>query len=86
MGEAGINGMAIDAIYGFVGPAGIPKPVVNRLHAEVVKAIAVASVKERFKEQDAELIGSSPDAFAKLLASEVQRWAQIIQSAGIRAD
>ena len=83
MSEAGVPGMTIKALYGLVGPAGMPRPVVNKLHAEVVKALAVPSVKERFAAQDAELVGSSPKEFSELIRAEVARWAEVIRSAGI---
>jgi len=85
MNEAGVSGMTIYVWFGFVGPAGIPKNVVNKLHAEVVKALAASSVKNQFAGQDAELVGSSPAEFSALIHNELQRWAEVIQSAGITA-
>jgi len=85
MSEAGISGMTIYVWFGFVGPAGMPKTVVNKLHAEVVKALAVSSVKDQFMGQDAELVGSSPAEFSKLIRDELQLWAGVIKSAGIAA-
>ena len=85
MSEAGVSGMTIYVWFGFVGPAGIPKNVVNKLHAEVVKALAASSVKNQFAGQDAELVGSSPAEFSALIHNELQRWAEVIKSAGITA-
>ena len=85
MNEAGVSGMTIYVWFGFVGPAGIPKNVVNKLHAEVVKALAASSVKNQFSGQDAELVGSSPAEFSALIHNELQRWAEVIKSAGITA-
>ncbi len=83
MSEAGVPGMAIYAWAGLLAPAGVPNSVVNTLHAEVVKMLASPPVRERFAAQDAELIGSRPEAFAKLLQEEIQRWSGVIRSAGI---
>jgi tripartite-type tricarboxylate transporter receptor subunit TctC len=83
MSEAGVSGMTIYAWYGLVGPAGMPKEVVIKLHAEVVKAIAVPSVKERFTTQGGEPVGSSPEEFSNLIRNELRRWAEVIKSAGI---
>ena len=85
MNEAGVSGMTIYVWFGFVGPAGIPKNVVNKLHAEVVKALAASSVKNQFAGRDAELVGSSPAEFSALIHNELQRWAEVIKSAGITA-
>ncbi len=85
MSEAGVSGMTIYVWFGFIGPAGMSKEVVNKLHAEVVKALAVASVKGQFIEQDAELVGNSPEEFSKLIRNELQLWARVMKSAGITA-
>jgi tripartite-type tricarboxylate transporter receptor subunit TctC len=82
MSEAGVSGMTIYAWYGLVGPAGMPKEIVNKLHTEVVKAIAVPSVKERFITQGGEPVGSSPEEFSTLVRNELRRWAEVIKSAG----
>ncbi len=83
MSEAGVPGMVIDAKYGLVGPAGLPRAVVTRLHGEVVKALTVQSVKERYAAQDAELVGNSPEEYAGLIRNEVRRWAEVIKTSGI---
>ena len=86
MAEAGVSGMVVYVWFGLVGPAGIPKAIVDRLHAEVAKAVADPSMKERFVTQDAELVGSAPEEFSKMIRGEVQRWAEIIKAAGISAE
>jgi len=86
MGEAGVPGMEINAVYGLVGPARLPRPVVDTLRAEVVKALAVPAVKERFAAQDAETVGSTPEAYAEVLRSELRRWTDVVKAAGISVD
>lgn len=86
MSEVGVSGMTIYTWIGLGGPAGMPKEVVNKLHAEVVKAIAVPSVKEQFIAQGAELVGSSSEEFSKYIRNEMRRWAEVIKSAGITAE
>jgi tripartite-type tricarboxylate transporter receptor subunit TctC len=83
MSEAGVSGMTIRALYGLVGPARMPRQRVRKLHAEIVNALAVPSVKERYAAQDAELVGSTPEDFSELIRQEVQRWAAVIKLAGI---
>ena len=83
MSEAGVSGMTIYSWFGLAAPAGTPKAVANKLHAEVVKALVVPSVKERFIAQGGELVGSSPEEFSKLIRNEMRRWAGVIKSAGI---
>ena len=83
MSEAGVSGMALYSWFGLSGPGGMPQEIVNKLHAEVVKAIAVPSVKERFLAQGAELVGNSPEEFSSHVRSEIRRWAEAIKLAGI---
>ncbi len=84
MSEAGVSGMVIYSWAGLLAPAGVPKTLVNKLHSEITKMLAVPVVQERFAAQDAELIGSRPEAFSLLLQSEIQRWAGVIRNAGIK--
>ena len=83
MSEAGIAGMAIYGWEGFIGPAGLPTRVVNKLHSEVLKAMAVPSVKERFIAVGAELVGGSPEEFSAHIRSQLQRWPPVVKAAGI---
>ena len=86
MSEAGVSGMAIYSWAGLLAPAGLPKVLLNKLHNEITKMLAVPAVQERFAAQDAELIGSRPEAFAQLLQSEIQRWAVVIRNAGVQSN
>jgi len=84
MAEAGVPGMVIITWFGFVGPAKLPQQIANQLHAEVVKALAVQSVKDRF--EGADMIGSSPEQFTKVYREDLKRWAKVVKDAGIKAD
>ena len=84
MADAGVPNMVIITWFGFVGPARLPKQIVNRLHAEVVKALAVPAVKERF--EGAELIGSSPEQFTRIYREDLQRWARIVKAAKVQPE
>lgn len=86
MREAGVSGMGVPQWWGLVGPAGMPKEVVNTLHTEIVKAIAVPSVRERFTVQGTEVVGSNPEDFSKHIRNELKLWAEVIKSAGITPD
>jgi tripartite-type tricarboxylate transporter receptor subunit TctC len=76
--------MVIYTWFGFLGPAAMPKAIVNKLHSEVVKAIASPAVKERL--QGAELIGSSPEQFSHIVESDMKRWANVVKAAGIQRE
>lgn len=83
MAEVGVSGMAVYLLFGLIGPAAMPKDVVNRLNAEVTKAIAVPSVRTQFVAQGAEVVSGSSEAFSGRLREELRRWAEIIKSSGI---
>lgn len=83
MAEAGVNGMDVYYWAGLVGPAGMPREVVNALNQETVKALATQSVREKFTAQSAEVVASTPEAFGAHIRREMQRWGEVIKAAGI---
>ncbi|MFO0519792.1 MAG: Bug family tripartite tricarboxylate transporter substrate binding protein [bacterium] len=72
--------------YGFVGPAGLPKPLVARLNEALVKTLASAEVRERFSAQGIDGIGSTPAAFADFLREEMAKWRKVIVASGLKGD
>ena len=84
--EAGVPGYQTVAWGGVVGPAGLPKEIVARLHREIVAAMHSPAVIKRFAELDTEAVGGSPDEFAVLVRSERPRWAEVIRRAGAKID
>jgi tripartite-type tricarboxylate transporter receptor subunit TctC len=86
MSEAGISGMAVYSWYGLAGPAKMPREVVARLHAEVLRAIALPALRDRLIAADADPVGSSPAEFAAHIRAELKRWATVIKTAGIVAE
>lgn len=84
LADAGLPGMVIYTWFGFLGPANMPRAIVNKLHAEVVKAISSPAVKERL--QGAELIGASPDEFGRIVRADMKRWADVVQAAGVQRE
>lgn len=82
--EAGVPGYEASPWYGFMVPAGTPKEIVARLHAESVKVLARPEVKQRFGTTDLELIGSTPEQFAAHIRSEIEKWGKIVKATGMR--
>jgi len=72
--------------YGFVGPARMPADIVQRLNAEIVAALAQPDVRERLTDQGVEARSSSAEEFSRLLASDIERWAKVVQRAGIKPE
>jgi tripartite-type tricarboxylate transporter receptor subunit TctC len=72
--------------YGFLGPAGMPKPIVERLHREIAKAIADPEVVSAMKKTGVEPQSSRPEEFAAYIKSEYATWGKVIKQAGIKAE
>lgn len=84
--ESGVPGYQANLWYALLGPAGIPQPVVNRLHAETSKALKRSDISDQLLAMGAEPVGNSPQELAKHLRSEIERWTKLIQEANIRTD
>ena len=84
--EAGVPNYEASSWFGVVAPAGTPKEVVARLNAEIVKALKVPAMQERFAKTGARLVGNSPDEFAAQIRAERRNWGDVIRAAGISAD
>lgn len=85
--EAGYPDMS--SVYtwtGLAGPAALPRDIVNKLHAEVARALQVAALRERYVAEGAEPLGSNPDDFNKYWRNEVKLWGEVIRTAGITAE
>ena len=66
-----------------MGPGGMPKAIANKLHQEVVRVLAVPSVKDAFTTQAAEVVGSGPEEFSKFIREDLQVWVDVVKAAGI---
>ena len=84
--ESGIPGFSAVPWYGALGPANLPKPLLAKLNAEIVRAIAQPDMQERFVPQGVDLQSSTPEAFAALIKSEVVRWRKVVRDAGAKVD
>jgi tripartite-type tricarboxylate transporter receptor subunit TctC len=82
--ESGYPGYDFSSWFGILAPAGTPKPIIDRLHAEVVKALADPGVQERLA--DYEIFGSTPEEFGQLIKSEIDKTGKIIRASGAKVD
>lgn len=78
-----IPGFDVGALLGFVAPAGTPKPVLQKIHADTAKALASPEMKKRAQEFGLEIVGSRPEQFDALIASEMKRWGRVVTEAKI---
>ncbi len=84
--EAGYPLFVMENWYGFYGPAGLPRDIVERLNAEAIKAIKLPDTQERLGSQGFDLSPSSPQELAALMKSEYARFGKIIKDAGIQPE
>lgn len=84
--ESGIKGTESNSWYGMFLPAGTPRPIVDRLHGALLKALAAPDVKARFSEQSVEISGSRPEELDKLVREEIAKWSKVVKASGARPD
>jgi tripartite-type tricarboxylate transporter receptor subunit TctC len=84
--ESGVRDVVVTNWYSVMSVGGTPKPVLKRLHDELMRAIASPDVRERLAAGALEPAPNTPEEFRKMIANELQRWAQVIKEAGIRQE
>ena len=84
--ESGVPGYAVLVWFGIQMPAGTPRPIVERANHALVAALKEPDVVKLFHDQGVEVVGSTPEAFAQLLATEIPKWTKVVRDAGVRID
>jgi tripartite-type tricarboxylate transporter receptor subunit TctC len=85
--ESGFPDFDVVSWWGVLTPAGAPKEVISRLHAEIVKAIALPDIRAKFSDQGADPAASNtPEQFAALIQSEILKWGRLIKELGVRPE
>jgi tripartite-type tricarboxylate transporter receptor subunit TctC len=84
MAESGFPGFEAVPWFGLLAPAGTPQEMLDKLHAETVKALAMPEVRKKFDELGLEPVGNTPAEFAAVIRKETPEWARVIKDAGIR--
>jgi tripartite-type tricarboxylate transporter receptor subunit TctC len=81
-----VPGYETNSWGGVIGPAKLPREVVDRLVAEIRKALAAPAVVERYRQLDTEPDGAGPEAFLALVRKETPRWAEVVKKSGAKVD
>jgi tripartite-type tricarboxylate transporter receptor subunit TctC len=84
--EAGFPQLVADNSYALFAPAGTPAPILTRLHDATTAALALPDVRERLREQGAEVVGNSPAELAAYVAAEIPKWATLARQAAVKPD
>lgn len=83
LAESGMPGFEVGAWQGIMAPAATPRAVVDRLNAEIVKALQSPDVRAKLAAQGAEPLGSTPDEYAAYVRKELERWARVVKATGV---
>ena len=86
LSEQGFTGFDAAPFYGVLGPAGMDPSVVQKLNATLVKALATPAVRDKLQDLGFDVIGSTPDAYAKLIRDEIDRWSKVVREQNIKVD
>ena len=84
--ESGLPGFDINTWFGVFAPAKTPQPIVDRLHAELTRALAMPDVRQKMVDLGAEPVGSTPAEFAAYIRSERDKYARVIKASGAKVD
>ena len=86
MVESGLAGFVVTPWWGVFAPAGTPRPIVERLHRDIVAALRSPEVKEHFAKQGTDVVGNSSEEFARYVRTEAARWGAVVKASGATAD
>lgn len=79
-------GFSMGAWQGVVVPAGTPAPVVEKLNAEIRRALQSPEMQKQLKAQGAQTLGSTPEEYAAYIKSEIARWGEVVKAANVKLD
>jgi tripartite-type tricarboxylate transporter receptor subunit TctC len=86
LAEAGLPDQEADTMQGILVPAGTPKAIIDLLHSEIVKVMALPDVKERLAVLGFEPVANMPEEFAARIKAEIPKWGKVIRDANIKAE
>jgi tripartite-type tricarboxylate transporter receptor subunit TctC len=86
LAESGMPGFEASAWQGMLVPAHTPTPVIQKLNAELMKALQSPDVRKKLALQGAEPLGSTPEEYGRYLKNEIARWAKVVKDTGIALD
>ncbi len=85
LAEQGFKGFEAYAWWGVLAPIKTPQPILDRMHAELVKVLKTPAASERLTAQGMDIVASSPGEFAKFLNGEIERWGKVVRDNKIKA-
>lgn len=84
--ESGLTGYVVNQWYGLLAPANVPPDIVQRLNAAVATVLKQPDIREKLTRQGVDPGSSTPEEFARMIASDVEKWAQVVKESGVKND
>jgi tripartite-type tricarboxylate transporter receptor subunit TctC len=84
--ESGVPGYEVTTFYGVSAPAKTPRPIIDRLHAEIVRALNSPELRERLQALGADPVGNTPEQYTAFMQNEIAKWTKVIRAAGIKGE
>lgn len=84
--ESGVKGFESTAWYGLLAPAGVPRSVVERLNSAAVSVLGLPQIRDRLAQLGTEAVGSTPEAFDRLIRRDISKWGKLVSALGLVAD
>jgi tripartite-type tricarboxylate transporter receptor subunit TctC len=81
-----VKGFEANTWFGVLAPAGTPKPIVAKLNAEINKALQAPAVKKAIEAEGGEVLGGTPEEFAKLIKADLAVWGALVKESGAKVD
>jgi tripartite-type tricarboxylate transporter receptor subunit TctC len=86
MQEAGVPGYSSQGAFGLFAPAGVPRPILTKIHADTAEILRRPDVVKALEDRSFQVDNVGPDGFAAMIAAESQKWAGVIRAANIKGD
>ena len=86
MQEAGVPGFVVSSGFSFLGPAGLPRPIVEKLNSALVQALRDPWIRKNLIERGADPIGNTPEQHAAYIKAEIEKWQKVASQAGIKPE
>ena len=84
--ESGMPGFEAVTWFGFAVPTGTPRPIIDRLNVEIVKALAMPDVKQKLSAQGIDVAGGTPEQFGAYMHDEFAKWGQLVKDSGAKVE
>ena len=86
LAESGFPGFEVISWFGLLAPAATPAVIIGKVHAEIVRIVASADMRERIAQLGLQASASSPEEFAMVIKTDTAKWAKVIRAANIKAE